>query len=287
MKVLRETILSPSRQSFLVREFIEPRFSYPYHYHPELEITYIAESSGTRIIGNHIGSFAPGDLCMIGENLPHGYSNPRQFRGRAVSEVLQFDRGMAQGLLDNTPELEAFSRLMDRARLGLAFDSKTGSLAGELLTKLHNAKPTQRWALFFELIHLLCSASPPRVLSSPGYAGSVDLNDTERIHSTCHYILEHFQEDLSHKVLAKRIHVTPAHFSRIFKKATQKTYQEFLTEIRLGHACRLLMETDLPVIEVAFESGFGNLSNFNRRFRQKYAMSPREYRKRVTAAEVD
>ncbi len=149
------------------------------------------------------------------------------------------------------------------------------------MIRLRMANATQRWALFFEIIHLLCSAKAPRTLTSPGYAGGVDPHDTERIQETCHYILEHFHEELSHQALAARIHVTPAHFSRIFKRATKKTYQDFLVEIRLGHACRLLMETDLPIIDVAFESGFGNLSNFNRRFRKKYAMCPREYRKRL------
>lgn len=269
------------RESFLVRRFKEPRFSCPFHYHPELELTYIVQSSGTRIIGDHINNFSAGDLCLLGENLPHTYSNSRYSQEQAVSEVLHFERNMAQGLLDRAPELEAFSRLMDRARLGLAFDKQTASEVGPLLTALRKLQSTQRWALFFEIIHRLCAAPVPQPLCSSGYVRSVDLEDTERIQSTCNYILDHFQDELSHKMLAERIHVSPAHFSRLFKRATKKTYQEFLAEIRLGHACRLLIETHMPVVEVAFASGFGNLSNFNRRFRKKYGMCPLAYRKRV------
>jgi AraC-like DNA-binding protein len=100
----------------------------------------------------------------------------------------------------------------------------------------------------------------------------------ERIHEVCNYILEHHDEALSHEDMARRIHVTRSHFSRIFKRATKRTYQEFVNEVRLGHACRLLVETDESITEIALNSGFNNLSNFNRRFRQKYRCSPREYR---------
>ncbi len=113
MKVFRETIVPSERESFLALLIEEPRFSCPFHYHPQLELSYITRSSGTRIIGDHISGFIPGDLCLIGENLPHTYSNPGSFQDGAIAEVLQFDREVGHGLLDNTPELSAFSRLMD------------------------------------------------------------------------------------------------------------------------------------------------------------------------------
>lgn len=264
-----------------MRQFKEPRFSCPLHYHPEIELTYIAQSSGTRIVGDHIGSFSPGDLCLIGENLPHVYRNPEQSADTAVSEVLHFDRNLAEGMLDEAPELGAWSRLLDRAKLGLAFDRATATRTGDLLVKLRTSQGAMRWSLFFEIIHVLCKADKLRTLSSPGYTGDLELNEAVRIQNTCHYLLEHFHEDLSHEEMARRVHVTPAYFSRLFKRATRKTYKEFLTEVRLGHACRLLMETEMPIIDVAFASGFANLSNFNRRFRDKYRMCPRDYRKRM------
>ncbi|MEM1297269.1 MAG: AraC family transcriptional regulator, partial [Verrucomicrobiota bacterium] len=102
---------------------------------------------------------------------------------------------------------------------------------------------------------------------------------SERIQQACQYILEHFDQNLTHEMLSSHTHTSPAHFSRLFRKTTGKTFTAFLTEVRLGHVCRLLTETDLPIVEVAYASGFRNLSAFNRRFRQAYACSPRDYRR--------
>lgn len=282
MKVFQETILPPIRSSFLVRRFEEPHFSSPFHQHPEIELTYIVRSSGTRIVGDHIGHFTAGDLCLIGANLPHVFRNNKNLKGKAISEVLHFRRDLANGFIGNAPELGTFAQLLDQASRGLCFKPETARKVGRRMTELREAEGPKRWRLFFEIAELLCQSSGRRILCSPGYTGGLPAEKDERIQKACQHILEHYQEPLPHDEMARRIHLTKSHFSRIFKRATKKTYQEFLSEVRLGHACRLLTETDLPVIDVAFDSGFNNLSNFNRRFRQAYGISPRDYRKQLS-----
>ncbi|MEM6885671.1 MAG: AraC family transcriptional regulator [Verrucomicrobiota bacterium] len=281
MKAHLEQILAPQKQSFICRQFIEPSFDHPFHYHPEIELTYIVRSQGTRIIGDHVGSFNEGDLCLIGEYLPHVYRNTIVPEDQAISEVIHLPRDCANDFFDMAPELSTFSDLLDDARFGLQFDTNTSSLVRNLMIRLRETQGVQRWTLFFELIECLSNAPKPQTLASAGYTGKIKPTTSDRMYAVCQHILEHFDEDLSHEQLARMAHASPAHFSRLFKKTTRKTYQQFLSEVRLGHACRLLIESDLPIIEIAFASGFRNLSNFNRRFQHAYECSPREYRKRV------
>lgn len=281
MKLFQETILPDCRESFVARRFEDAHFSSPFHQHPEIELTYIVRSSGTRIVGDHIAHFTAGDLCMIGENLPHVFRNNKNLKEKAISEVLHFPRDLANGFIDDAPELGAFAQLLEQASRGLCFGPETARQVGHRITEMRKAVGTKRWRLFFEIVELLCQSSERSVLCSPGYTGDLPAEKDDRIQRACQYILEHYQEPLPHNEMAQRIHLTKSHFSRIFKRATKKTYQEFLSEVRLGHACRLLAETARPVVDIAFDSGFNNLSNFNRRFREAYGTSPRGYRKQL------
>ncbi|MDQ8201454.1 AraC family transcriptional regulator [Pelagicoccus sp. SDUM812003] len=285
MKAQIEQIIPSARHSFICRCFSEPRFDHPFHYHPEIELTYITRSSGTRIVGDHVGTFDPGDLCLIGENLPHIYRNTFPTSNGAESEVLHLSRDCVHGFIDTAPELAAFSDMLDQAKLGLSFDDNTAHTARFLLAKIRESDGVQRWIAFLQLVEHLLAAPKPRILASPGFIGSINQNVSQRMHRICQYILEHFDEELTHKDLAKQAHMSPAYFSRQFKKSTRKTYQDFLTNVRLGHVCHLLIETDMPIVEIAFSSGFRNLSNFNRSFHRTYHCSPRDYRERHSNAQ--
>ena len=278
MKAHLEPIAAVEATCLHTRNVLESHFNHPLHYHPEIELTYIVRSRGTRLIGDHIGMFEEGDLCLIGANLPHQYINTFVPAGGAEAEVLQFDRSFSHGFIDATPELLPFARLLDRAGLGLVFDKAVADDAGRLMRGLRLDVGFARMRLFMDLIDCLIRSPKSRTLASPGYTGAGKPEDSERLQSACQYILDHFAEELDHSVLAAKANLAPASFSRLFKRVTGKTCTAFINEIRLGHACRLLQETGEPVTGIAFECGFRNLSNFNRRFRGQYHCSPREYR---------
>ena len=279
MKAHFEPIAAAEATCLHARNVREPHFNHPVHYHPQIELTYIVRSRGTRLIGDHIGMFEEGDVCLIGANLPHQYINTFVPTDGAEAEVLQFDRSFSHGFIDATPELRPFARLLDRAGLGLIFDKAVGVEVGTLMRELRLAFGFARMRLFMDLIDCLIRSPTSQTLASPGYTGGGKPEDSERLQSACQYILNHFAEELDHRVLAAKAHLAPASFSRLFKRVAGKTCTAFINEIRLGHACRLLQETAKPVTGIAFECGFGNLSNFNRRFRKQYHCSPREYRR--------
>lgn len=278
MKAQLEPIVSASGNSFHARSFDQAMFDHPLHYHPEVELAYIKRSSGTLIVGDHIGSFGAGELYLLGSDLPHIFSQTEPPSKGAAAEVLQFRAGPSGDAFFSGMEGRAFRELLEQARLGLQFDSDTSNTAGKLMIEIRNASGLRRWAYFIELAERLMQVKPLRTFASLGYVSELATTRSDRIERVCQYILEHFKDDLSHLEVAKHFRMPPASFSRLFKKATRKTFQEFLNELRLGHACRQLADSDATVTEIAFASGFRNLSNFNRRFKQAYGCSPREYR---------
>ena len=280
MKTKIEPIVAPLNHSFVCRRFDLPAFDHPLHHHPELELTYIVSSSGTRLVGDSLEPFEPGDLCLIGSNVPHLYRNSSPMEGRACSEVLQFRRDMAQGFLDSVVELADFSGMLDRASRGLKFDAETGGEVGLILGEMHELEGVRRWQHFLSIVDTLVHAPDPEPLASLGYAGKADLDYPGQMYQICQYIIEHFDEDLKHTELAEMAGYSPAHFSREFKRTTRLTFTRFLLQVRLGHSARLLEETDWTIAEIAFRSGFSSLSNFNRRFLDFYRKTPREHRKR-------
>lgn len=278
MKAQIEQVPALSRHSFVCRRFEEDHFDHPFHYHPEIEFTYIEQSRGTLIVGDHVGTFGPGDLCVLGENLPHIFRNTIKPTRRAISEVLHLPRDCGQGFIDSVPEFHRFATLLDRAGHGLKFSPHAVPHAGEIFPQIRQATGIRRWTLFMTFIEQLLAAPAPTPLASTGYTGMINLDSSDRMRRTCQHILEHFDQNLSHREMAGKVNLSPAYFSRAFHQTTRRTFTQFLTEVRLGHACRLLRETDLPILEVALHSGFRNLSNFNRRFKIAYARSPRAYR---------
>ncbi len=282
-----EPIAQTEESSLYSRHISEIQFNHPLHYHPEIEITSIVRSSGTSIVGDYVGTFGPGDLFLLGRNLQHLFTNTLRPEGGAEAEVLQFNRDFSNGFIDSTPELTAFARLLDEARLGIVFDRKTGIRATSILRNIRRARALERMRTVLELIDCLLSADETRLLASPGYVGRSTPQDSERMQIACRYIMEHFTEEISHQELATRVHLTQASFCRLFKKMTRKTCTAFINEIRLGHACRLLMEGDVTITEVASASGYRNLSNFNRCFRERYDLSPRQYQKLMQEGRVD
>ena len=289
MKANLEPLLRPPNSSLVSRQVSLPSFDHPYHFHPEIEITFIAESSGTRVIGDHIGSFHAGELYLLGVNLPHVFRNTAPPGRRAKAEVLHFLYGSKSTLLKGIPEMREFSLLLDRGKSGLVFDRKTSLRGGRLLRRIRETDGVRRLAAFFDLAAVLLGASAPRMLAGEGDSAPVIHSaGSVRIHRICNIILEGFRENLSHSEMARHAHMAPSAFSRLFRRTTRKTFTQFVIEVRLGHVCRLLGETSKTVADIAFESGFDNLAHFNRQFRRHHQCSPREYRTALgTATQLD
>lgn len=279
MKAQLEPLLDPFGRLLVSKRILLPAFNHPFHFHPEIELTHINRSNGTCVIGDHVGSFQPGDLYLLGANLPHVFRNTIPPKKKAEAEVLHFSLEQVEANFGRMPEMREFRDLMERSRRCKVFDREVSVGAALLLRRVRESHGVKRLAVFFELMDTLIKATKPRLLASVGYSPRASsLTASNRIHRACNFVLKEFKEEIRHKEISRRVNLTPAAFSRLFRRTTRKTFTEFVTEVRLGHACRLLRDRNLTVAEIAFESGFNNLSNFNRRFRRVHGCSPSEYR---------
>ena len=269
--------------SFTVREFKMPAFSSPWHFHPEYELTYIVRGSGKRFVGDSIASFGPGDLVLIGSNLPHYWRNDEAARTKANyahSVVVHFrEDSFGSGFLD-CPELQAMRNLLVRARRGIVFGGGAPELAKHLLEEMSGLSGLPRLICLLGLFDVLATSGKTKLLSSAGFSPQLDPNAGERINTAYQYVFRNFQELIDHEEMARNAGMSASAFSRYFKRFTGRTVSDFVNEVRIGHAHRMLIETDRTISEVAFASGYESLSNFNRRFREISGLSPREFRQR-------
>jgi AraC-like DNA-binding protein len=267
-----------SAASFHVEENVLRSFDAPWHFHPECELTLIVESRGKRFVGDSIEPFHQGDLVLLGPDLPHFWVNdPDTTRAHAV--VVQFLPDFAGPEFLNLPEMREVARLMERAGRGLHFRGRTAAEAGELIRRLPELQGLERFMQLLNLLRMLACARGGRALSGANFNPVLDRRAGERINRACRFVIGHYHEDIGLEDVASVACMSPSAFSRYFKQVTGRNVTAFLTQTRVDAAARLLLETEHPVTEICYATGFNNLSNFNRRFRASKGVTPRELRR--------
>lgn len=255
-----------------------------WHFHKEYELHLITASSGKVFIGDYIGNFSPNTLFLTGPGLPHNWISQldegelvakRDMLVNFTDEVLE--RGTAV-----FAELKGLAPLLARAPFGIEFhDPSVIRAAGELMAKIADSQGMTRLGHFFILLEQLAATENYQLLSGVTSSELADEHHVERINRAVDYIFQHYAQELSQEEVAEHVGMTPTYFSRFFKQATGRGFVEFVNRLRVSKACELLSKSDKQVTEVCFESGFSNISNFNRRFQQLKGMTPSAYRKLV------
>ncbi len=285
MKPMLEHLPREKGHSFVVCDFEYGYYPTPWHYHPEYEIVLVTESRGKRFIGDSVTDFREGDLVLIGPDLPHTYRNSQEYYDaqsmlRARSIVVHFRKDSISDNLLDLPEVEHIRNMLNRSRYGLEFFGEANRQVSEALHEIIGLKGFKRWMKFMEILDVMasCQRDDFRMVSSAGIAEHHEI-DEERLQGVMTYIGRHFREDITLEKAAGLAHMTPSAFSRYFKQRTRKTFSSFVLELRVGHAAGLLMQTEKGIGDICYESGFNNLSNFNRYFKNIYRMQPRQFRR--------
>jgi AraC-like DNA-binding protein len=287
MKALLEKIPVTAQESFHCEIIHAPDFGTPWHFHPEYELTLVLKSSGYRMIGDNITLLQPGDLVFVGSNLPHVWHQDKTHNGSTEDDVhavvVQFLGSFLGAGFLSAPELSDVRKVFQLAGRGLHVKGLTrDSIAG----RMQRLADTEGYARMMELLAILGELAKSEELepvASAGFAPQLDLSDKERLGRVCQYIDDNLAEPLSRQRLAKLAHLSPAAFSRYFHVRTGRTLPDYINELRVGRACRLLVEeVEMGVSQVAFTCGYGSLSNFNKRFQARMGMTPTEYREKVS-----
>ena len=275
-------ISNPANSSFNLFVQETPYFGTPWHYHPEYEIVLILESHGKRFVGSNITDFEPGDLCMIGSYLPHYYKNDSIYYEKnpnlkARSVVIHFlEDFCGSGFLD-LPEMENIKILLERSKRGLQFTKETVELVAPKMKSLYAKQGMDRLIELLSILKILSERDDIIYLTTDPILLKNDV-DSSRMNAVFEYVMQKYQEDIKLDDVAQLAHMSESAFSRYFKKRTRRTFSQFLSEIRIEHACKLLQNDKLSIAEISFDSGFNNLSNFNRQFKNIKNTTPLAYR---------
>lgn len=266
--------------SFAVREFRLPRFSSPWHLHPEIELTLIVTGNGTRFVGDSVAAFRPGDLVLVGANTPHYWRSADRASRESHSLVIQFREDCLGADFFGRPEMRDVRSLLARARRGLAFPPTASGEVASRMTALPRLRGAERVAAFIAVFARLAHVRSVKPLSGESFLSAEDFSGCDRIHRACRYVFEHLSTPIRLADAAHAAALAPETLSRLFRRVTGKTLFDFVNDARIGHACVQLIETDDSIAEVAFASGFNTLANFNRRFLERKCMTPRQFRSR-------
>jgi AraC-like DNA-binding protein len=283
MKAAFEPLHPVKGNSFLVRKFAEQAFSAPYHYHPELELTLILKGEGKRYVGSSMASYSEGDLVLLGPNLPHCWKSENVKRGKinACSLVVQFNRDFLGAAFFDKVEMAAISRMLERSKYGIQFGRKiVAKVHNDLLLLEKERHPFQKMILLLKILQQLAE-SKQYVLLDKQYKLFVHSNNEQsKINSIIAYIVDHFREKIELEKAAGIAMMTPPAFCKYFKRQTRKTFIETVLDYRINYASQQLVNTDKPVSDISFESGFGDVSHFYKVFKSQKKLSPLQYRKK-------
>lgn len=264
---------------FAVRENSYPNFLKIWHYHPELELVVIKESVGTRFVGDSIEKFEPGEVILIGKNLPHMWLNDATyFQGNpdltASALSIHFREDFVGREFLNLDSTAHLSLLFEKAKSGIRFVDLDFPIQRVIHQLIAEKDAFQKLILLLDMLSQLAKHENISLLSSEGY---LNTNINEGSDKTHEYIFKHFNTPIQLKDVAAIAGMNPSAFSRYFKRIHRKTFSRYLIEIRIGYACKLLMENKANISAICYESGFNNLSNFNKQFRKIKQMNPSEF----------
>jgi AraC-like DNA-binding protein len=281
-KAYYEAILHGQKQSFLLRQFGKEAYDAPYHYHPELELTYITHGTGKRYVGNHMGYFSKGDLVLLGPNLPHCWKLIEQPEEETQpgAIVLQFDKCFLGDSFFEKSEMHPIQKLLNRSNSGICFKGSTATLVSKMLENMI-AKDSSFDKLigFLQILQTLAISNDYELLDSQTSTAFITAAQQERFYAVWAYIVENFKGNVSLQQAAGIANMTTNAFCKYFKKVTRKTFMETVLDFRLNYATQQLIQTDKSIAIVAFESGYGDISQFHKNFKSSMKVSPLKYRK--------
>lgn len=279
MKPSFESVHADGNASFLVRKFEEQKFSAPYHFHPEYELTLILQGFGKRYVGTHMNDFFPGDFVLLGAHLPHCWKTDENTAAENSSSlVIQFQKDFLGKDFLLLPEATGIAQLLMKSADGIQFTGDTEAMQQKAIALLGEKDAFRKLLSLLDLLHELSAIKDYCLLSQQQTHPALTVTGQERLNTVMAYIVDNFQSDITLSGAASAANMTPQAFCKYFKKITRKTFIEAVTDYRIDFALRQLVHTSKPVAQIGFESGFNDISNFHKTFKTRMQLSPLGYR---------
>jgi AraC-like DNA-binding protein len=252
-----------------------------WHAHEEYELHLMLETTGKVFIGDYVGRFEPGSLFLTGPNMPHNMVTDEKKHREPVElrdMVIQFNRKTMDKAIEIFPELKELVYLLDSAKSGIEFVDYDMEKAKSYLAAIRDLRGVQRIVKFLEFLEDLNEWKQKSSLSFTEFNSQLSADSQSKINEVVNFVISNYQEKISLDEVASIANMSKSAFSRYFMKNTGNRFSDFVSRIRIGKACTLLLDTNDSVASIAFASGYNNLANFNRQFVSLKGMTPRNYR---------
>lgn len=272
----------PADESHLfnvVQQKSKKEFDYPWHYHQEYELIYIPNGQGIRYVGNSVENFSDDDLVLVGSNLPHCWINESDQQKQSPNAIVIY---LKQDFYEKTwlqsHEFKSINNLLELAGKGIKFNRSVALGLKEKCLQLPSLAPIQKLILLIQILQELSESTDYRLLCEQNFSCDLDHGNRERMNVVYKYIDKHYQQKISLADVAGQLYMTPGYFSKFFSKTMKKSFFEFLNEYKISKSCKLLLETDKPISEICYDSGFESIPFFYRQFKKFKKCQPKQYR---------
>lgn len=253
-------------------------FDYPWHYHPEFELTYIVKSHGVRYVGNSLENFFEDDLVLLGSNLPHCWINTPGQQKSAKAIVVYLKEEFVNKTWMQSCEFDRIRQLLELSQKGIKFDKEVAQQLKAKLSTLVCKPPFEKFLLLMEILQELALTTKFELLCGQGFSYALNCTNNDRLNAVYLYIEKNYQRKISLGEIARLVNMNEVYFSRYFSKTMKKSVFEFLNEFRINKACKLLIESDKQVAEICYNAGFESIPFFYRQFKKFKNCQPGAYR---------
>lgn len=280
--IQREITPIAEEDLFIVMNHPDAKFDYAGHFHSDYEINLILNGKGQRIVGDRIEDFEGADLVMIGPNIPHRWITDDNARQTHVVTI-QFHKETLDYQILKKTIFHPITQLCTNSFRGIVFSEKTKAALMDKILQLSGRQGIDSALSFFKILNDLAQDTDHRLLldDNPEANTAIRESRSRRINYVISHIQEHFADQINLSAIASSIGMSESAFSHFFRKKTNRSFVDYLNDIRIGHASKLLYETSHSISEICYASGFNNISNFNRIFKRKKGQTPSQYRNSI------
>lgn len=260
-------------------------FTYPWHFHSEYEIIYVEKGEGDCLVGDNIVSYSEGDLILFGSGLPHSMQSPACYQESTELKVkgvnIQFEKDFMHYSISQYSQFISIRNLLEDAHRGIRYSLTNSKKMVKLLKQIPSGKGAEQIILLLSLLQAMATYEDRKYLVTSHYTPSTAILRNERMEKVIAYLNKHYTENIALDEIASYTAMNPSAFCRYFKENTSKTFKEYVLEMRIGYACKLLANTMMNVSQIGATCGFESPVHFNRSFKKLMSMTPTAYREKM------
>jgi AraC-like DNA-binding protein len=273
----------PHSKVLVAKRLEETQFDRTFHSHPEYQLFMVLRGQGTRFIGDNIKPFGAGDLVFTGPNLPHIWKNDntyfdKQDQPKTLGIVVYFHEDFLGDIIHEKEEMQSIRHLLERAERGLEILGKTKKVVGQMMAELLEINGISQVILLLNILNTIAECTETTPIAHIDYVQVKNKAETDRMNMIYDYVLKNFRKKINLEEVSDLVNMTPTSFSRYFKSRVNKSFSDYLKEVRIDYARKLINQNEMSINQVSYESGYNTLSNFNKQFKEVTGQTPLHYR---------